>query len=244
VVQTRFVVNFREPRSGQRKQFFFERYKDAILKRDELLSSATSRASLKSESDLTVAKAVEYWLQNRRTEVKVATWYCYRQATRYIVGPLLTGSRQDRKTFTQLGRRAEGTELIEMLGPIRIADLTTANIRQWHKTLSCQISVNTANVAKKLLQSSLALVAEDFEFRVPALPTKLGRRRMKPKKRILTSDQIALLLQAAIKDRYRGIYYAFPFMTGTRRRFSWNWDDRFPTPTRRPLILQFVHDTA
>jgi integrase len=103
-----------------------------------------------------------------------------------------------------------------MLGPIRIADLTTANIRQWHKALSCQISVNTANVAKKLLQSSLALVAEDFDLRVPALPTKLGRRRMKPKKRILTSDQIALLLQAAIKDRYRGIYYAFPFMTGTR----------------------------
>ena len=87
---------------------------------------------------------------------------------------------------------------------------------QWHKTLSCQISVNTANVAKKLLQSSLALVAEDFDLRVPALPTKLGRRRMKPKKRILTSDQIALLLQAAIKDRYRGIYYAFPFMTGAR----------------------------
>ena len=62
----------------------------------------------------------------------------------------------------------------------------------------------------------MALIAEDFDCRVPAMPTKLRRRRMKPTKRILTPNQIALLLQAASKDRHRGIYYAFPFMTGTR----------------------------
>ena len=37
ITQSRWVLNFREPRSGQRKQLFFERQKDAIAKRDALI---------------------------------------------------------------------------------------------------------------------------------------------------------------------------------------------------------------
>ena len=39
VVQTRYVVNFQEPQTGQRKQFFFKRHRDAIAKRDAILST-------------------------------------------------------------------------------------------------------------------------------------------------------------------------------------------------------------
>jgi integrase len=103
-----------------------------------------------------------------------------------------------------------------MLGPTPLADLTTAAIRNWHKTLTAQVSVYTANVAKKFLRASLALVAEDFHLRVPPMPSQLGRGRMKTKKAILTPDQVGHLLSAAILDQHRGLYYAFPFLTGVR----------------------------
>ena len=70
VVYTRFVVNYREPRSGRRKQFFFDRHKDAIAKRNALLTSVLTGGYTEVQSDLTVIQAVEYWLESRHDEVK------------------------------------------------------------------------------------------------------------------------------------------------------------------------------
>lgn len=103
-----------------------------------------------------------------------------------------------------------------MLGPVRVADLTTADIRSWHLTLTAQVSSYTANVAKKYLRAALALAAEDHQLRVPAMPSRLGRGRIKPRKAILTPDQVGRLLEAALQDQQKGIYYAFPFLTGVR----------------------------
>jgi len=216
VVQTRFVVSFREPRTGRRKQLFFERHKDAVAMRDALVASVLTGTSAGSQTNLAVAEVVKYWLDNRRGEVKPTTWESYRQAAGYIIGPLLVGTKLQRHVYARTGEKAEGARLIDMLGPMLIAHLTTADIRSWHKTLIAQVSAYTANVAKKYLRAALALAAEDFHLRVPSMPSMQGRGRTRPKKVILTPAQVGQLLAAALRDVQRGIYYAFPFLTGVR----------------------------
>lgn len=227
VIQTRFVVNFREPGTGRRKQFFFTRYKDAVAKRDLLLSSVVTGSYTTGKNELTVAQAVEHWLESRRGEVKGVTWKGYRHIANYIIGPLLAGTPLQRQAFTLRGEKPRDAVTLEMLGAIRIADLTTADIRRWHGLLTHQISRYTANVAQKFLRAALALAAEDFLLRVPAMPTRLGRGRAKPKRQILTASQIGYLLEAAHRDTARGLYYAFPFLTGVRpsEQLALLWSD-------------------
>ena len=201
VVQTRFVLSFREPRTGRRKQLFFQRYKDAVAKRNALLTSVLTGAYCGVPSDLTVAQAVEHWLENRRGEVES------RDVGRVPAGeplhrrPSACGHEAGAQGLHSIRReRLQGAQLIEMLGSIRTAELSTANIRNWHKTLSAQISGHSADLAKKLLRAVLALIAEDFNLRVPPMPSKLGRGRPKPKKAMLTLVQIRCLLKAAVQD--------------------------------------------
>jgi integrase len=227
VVQTRFVVSFRDPRTGRRKQLFFERQKDAAAMRDALVASVVTGTYAETQTGLTVAEVVEHWLENRRGEVKGSTWDSYRQAAGYIVGPLLVGTKLERHIFARKGVRPEGARLVEMLGSRPVVDLTTADIRSWHKTLTAQVSAYTANVAKKHLRAALALAAEDFHLRVPPMPTMQGRGRTRPKKAILTPQQVGLLLDAALADGHKGIYYAFPFLTGVRpsEQLALLWED-------------------
>jgi integrase len=216
VVQTRFVVNFRDPATGRRKQLFFARHKDAVAMRDAVLASVVTGDYTDVKTDLTVADAIGHWLEHRRREVKAGTWDSYRQAASYVVGPLLVGTRHERHRFSRRGATPQDAQFIDMLGPVRVADLTTADIRSWHRMLTVQVSAYTANVAKKFLRAALALAAEDHRLRVPAMPSQLGRGRSKPKKAILTPDQVGRLLEAALQDQHKGIYYAFPFLTGVR----------------------------
>jgi integrase len=227
VVQTRFVVNFREPRTGRRKQLFFERQKDAIAMRDAILASVLTGTYAEVQTNLNVGQVVGYWLENRRGDVKQSTWESYRQAAGYIVGPLLVGTRTERRAFASKGEKPEGVQVLEMLGPRPLADLTTAHIRSWHKTLSSQVSSYTANVAKKYLRAALGLAAEDFHLRVPPMPSLRGRGRSKPKKAILAPEQVGSLLEAALRDEPKGIYYAFPFLTGVRpsEQLALLWED-------------------
>lgn len=48
------------------------------------------------------------------------------------------------------------------------------------------------------------------------MPTGLTRARGKAKKAILTSSDIGRLIEASRSDADHGLYYAFPFMAGTR----------------------------
>jgi integrase len=116
--------------------------------------------------------------------------------------------------------------MLDMLGSIPISKLTTAQIRLWHKTLTTFVSVNSANIAKKFLRAALCLAAEDFALAVPPMPSRMGRGRPRPKKRILAPEQVGRLLRAALEDE-RGIYYAFPFLTGVRpgEQLALTWDD-------------------
>ena len=227
VIQTRWIVNFREPRSGRRKQLFFERQKDAIAKRDALLSAAANGTYSDSKTTFTVADALEHWLEHRRTEIKQVTLIGYRHSARYIVGPLMIGTARERKAYTEAANKPGGAQFAQMLGPSRIIDLTTGDIRSWHKTLTGLVSSHTANRAKAVLRSALALAAEDFHLRVPPMPLNLGRNRTRPKKVILTPEKVGCLLKAAMEDKRQGIYYAFPFLTGVRpsEQLALLWDD-------------------
>ena len=147
--------------------------------------------------------------------------------SRYVVGPLLTGTTQQRTDYTSTGKLPKGTQLDPLLGDVRVTDLTTADIRAWHKLLLTEVGAFTAKRAKSYLAAALKLAAEDYNLRPPAMPSNLGRGRHKEKKAILSPEQVSSLISAARKDAERGIYYAFPFLTGTRpsEQLALLWED-------------------
>src|SRR5262245_8925757 len=167
-------------------------------------------------SNMCVAEAMDYWLRHRELEVRNSTIRMYRQFRLYIVGPLLVGTRIQRLNFSRRGIVPKGAAFLEMLGSRKISELTPAIIRAWHRTLVAQVGGHSANVAKKLLRAILCLAAEDFEVPLPVMPARIGRGLVRPKKQILTPDQVGALLRAAQNDPHRGVYYAFPFLTGVR----------------------------
>ena len=89
------------------------------------------------------------------------------------------------------------------------------------------MSIYCANKAMQILKAALALAAEDHEFRPPAMPTGLQRQRDKPRKLVLTPEEVAKLLAAARDDVVNGVYVAFPFLAGTRpsEQLGLLWDD-------------------
>lgn len=230
VVQTRYVLNFRDPVTGKRKQLFFERQKDAQHKASEIAAAITMGTYAPAPAarlELTVGDAVQSWLDNCVGNVKERTLRGYRHVARSIIGPLLIGTKDQRAEYTMTGEVPKGTRLQDLLGLVKVTELTTADIRAWHKLLTKEVGSFTANRAKTYLQAALALAAEDHNIRPPAMPSKLGRGRQKLKKEILTPEQVAVLLKAAREDSERGIYYAFPFLTGTRpsEQLALLWED-------------------
>lgn len=229
VVHTRYVVNFRDPTSGRRKQLFFARQKDAMAIRDAMVASIATKSLSPSApiSATTVAGVMEHWLRNRRSEIKAGTLANYRQVVQYVVGPLLLGTKLERHRYARYGVKRADVRVISMLGDVRVSELTTADIRAWNRSLADAVSLYTANVAKKFLKAALALAAEELQLPVPAMPTQLGRGRSKPRKKILTPGEVGQLLVAAGYDDDRGLYYAFPFLTGVRpsEQLALLWED-------------------
>jgi integrase len=227
VTLTRWVINYREPRTGKRRQLFFSRAADAQVRRNAIVTEIGTGTYSESHRSVTIADAVRRWLANREGEVKNGSLDGYRQTAAYVIGPLLSGTKEQRTEYTVTGKLPEGTRLLPMLGHVKIQDLTTGQIRAWHKTLSNEVSAYSANRAKMYLAAALALAAEDMNMRPPDMPTKLGRGKPKTKKLILTTDQVATLLQAARQNRDKGIYVAFPFLAGTRpsEQLGLLWED-------------------
>jgi len=223
----RYVLNYRDPRTGKRRQLFFPSQREAIAKRDSILAAIVTNSYREERSGMTVAGAIEHWLENRKSEVKPHTWQTYcRLASNNVVGPLLIGTPAERGCYRAHGVKPDGTHFVDALGSIKISDLTTGDIRRWHRLLLAEVGSRTANVCKTYLRAALALMAEDFGIRPPPMPTKLGRGRPKTKRTILTPTQVGVLLRAAQNDPL-GIYYAWPFLTGTRpsEQLALLWED-------------------
>lgn len=216
VEQVRFVANWTCPRTAARKQRFFERKTDAEAFRTQLLVDLASGSYVDAKTAPTVAQAADHWLADRDGKVKASTLTSYKVVVGHIRGPFLVGTPKQRAEFTATGKAPKGTKLVRMLGDLKLHELTTAQIRAWHRELTELSGAYTANRAKSILKTILALAEEDFGIRAPSMPTGLGRGRHKLKKAILSPDQIAKVITAARLDRERGIFVAFPFLVGTR----------------------------
>ena len=227
VLHTRWVLNYRDPRSGKRHQNFFDRARDAQDRRNQIITEIGTGTFVENSKSITVASVVERWLANREGEVKARIIAGYREILKLIIGPLLLGTQGQRQRHTRKGTLPDDAQFDPLLGKVRLQDLSTAQIRAWHKLLSVQVGSRSANKAKMILAAAIALAAEDLNIRPPAMPTKLGRGRARIKKAILTTDQVAVLLQAAREDREKGVYVTFPFLAGTRpsEQLGLLWED-------------------
>ena len=226
VEQTRYVLNWRDPWTGEREQRFFERQREAQERRSELIAACDRGIYSSSNRTVTVADAVTAWLETKRGAVRPITFATYAFQSRYVVGPL--SPRDARIATIHSGKGAKPKDRpIELLGREKVQELTTRRIRAWHKLISDEVSIYCANRAMQILKAALALAAEDHEFRPPAMPTGLQRQRDKARKAVLTPDEVAKLLAAARDDVVNGVYAAFPFLADTRpsEQLGLLWDD-------------------
>jgi integrase len=226
VEQTRYVLNWRDPRTGEREQRFFERQREAQERRSEFLA-AYERGVYSSETKtVTVEAAVAAWLETKRGVVRPVTFATYKFQSRYVVGPLAPSEARRAIIRSGVGAKPKA-RAIELLGREKVQELTTRRIRAWHKLLSDEVSIYCANKAMQILKVALALAAEDHEFRPPAMPTGLQRQRDKARKTVLTPDEVAKLLASVGHDLDKGVYVAFPFLAGTRpsEQLGLVWDD-------------------
>ncbi len=107
VEQVRFVLNWRDPRTGAREQRFFERQKDAQERRAELVAAYDRGAHISENKAVTVADAVAAWLGAKRGVARPITFASYEFEIGYIVGRLLP-SEARRRSFDRAsapGRR-------------------------------------------------------------------------------------------------------------------------------------------
>ena len=226
VIQPRFVLNWRDPHTDSREQRFFERLKDAQEKRAELMAAYDRNNYSATRPNLTVADAVKAWLDTKKGTIRENTFRNYEYQALYVIGPLPTKDARRTNMYSGTGKKPNANTF-ELLGHIKAQVLTTRDIRTWHKLISEEVSVYTANKAMMILKAALALAAEDHEFRPPAMPTGLQRRRDKERKKVLSPDQISLVLAAAKNDLEKGIYFAAPFLMGTRpsEQLGLLWDE-------------------
>jgi integrase len=224
---TRYVLNYKDPLTGQRRQEFYERQKEAQARKAELIAKVSSGSYLDEKTVPTVGEAIDHWLADKEGKVKPNTLACYKIVVEHIRGPFLVASKRERAEFTATGKKPKGARMLPMLGDVKLNELTTAEIRAWHRSLSEHSGPYTANRAKSHLKSILALAEEDFGVRAPSMPNGMGRGRTKAKKAILTPDQIRSIIKAAQDDPEHGLYYAFPFLAGTRpsEQLGLLWED-------------------
>jgi integrase len=224
--QVRYVLNWRDPKTGEREQRFFERQREAQERRAELIAAYERSAYSSENRSVTVEAAVAAWLETKRGAVRPITFATYAFQSRYVVGPLPPSEARRAIIRSGVGAKSKA-RAIDLLGRVKVQELTTRQIRTWHKAISDEVSIYSANKALMILKAALALAAEDHEFRPPAMPTGLQRQRDKARKAVLTPDEIARLLAAARADPDKGVYVAFPFLAGTRpsEQLGLLWDD-------------------
>jgi integrase len=212
-----WYCEFRDPVVGKRRRRAFNRKKDAETFRNALLLKLAEGSYVDERKAPTIAQAIDHWLEDKQGKVKPSTLKGYKVvANGAIRGPLLIGTKQQRADYTERGIVPKGARFMKLLGDIKLTELNTAMIRQWHRSIVEQCGTYTANRAKSHLKSVLALAEEDFGVRAPSMPTGLARARHRVKKSILAPEEIGRLVAAARQDPDHGIYYAFAFLAGTR----------------------------
>lgn len=227
VVNERWVVQWTCPKSGARLQRFFERKRDAEQFRNDTIVAFDRGTYSAQKLSLTVEQAISAYIETRKPHVRSNTFASYAYDAHYVIGPILPRAAREARMRSGIGTVPKDVEKLPCLGHKKVVDLTTRMIREWHQLICDEVSVSAANRSKQILRAALLLAAEDFDFRPVEMPKGLQRNAGKTKKAVLTADQIRLLLEQAKADYEWGIYYAFPFLTGTRssEQLGLKWED-------------------
>jgi integrase len=132
-----YYCEYRDPLTQKRRRRAFNRKKDAEAFRNALILKVAEGSYVDERKVPTVAKAIEHWKASKKGSVKDSTLAGYRVVVDgAIKGPLLIGSTQERADFTESGTAPDGARFIKLLGDVKLTDLTTAMIRQWHRTIT------------------------------------------------------------------------------------------------------------
>lgn len=214
----RYVLHYKDPATGKRRMERHKTFKAAQKAQNELIKNADVLRRRKGGKVPSLGEAVEYWLQAKEHTVNPHTFHAYAQVARdYIVGPTLVGTHDQKCQYTLTKKAPQGATLVPMLGyNQKIEDITTAEIRGWYQQLLSVTTPYNARMAKKHLSSIFRLIEEDYEIRLARMPSQVGPvYRRKPRK-LLTEEQVKLVLEEAERDKKWGVYYAFLFFTGVR----------------------------
>lgn len=226
--EKKWTVNYYCPETGLKRRKSFATKAMAEEYRDVLIAAVSVERYFNPNTNPTVAEAIAHWRQVKQANVRASTMTGYDALLKIIEGPLLQGTPQQRVHCALTGEKPHrDTKLQQMLGPFKVSELQTAQLRRWHAQIRIEVGAYTANRVISLLKAILALAEEDFGVRVCSMPTNLARRKAKPKKDILTPEEVAQLLAHARDDKAKGIFYAFPFLTGVRvsEQLGLLWED-------------------
>lgn len=222
------TVNFRCPDTGDKRRLSFKTKAKAEAHREALMAEFAGDTYFDFSSNPTIREVAGHWLEAKRGTIKPQTVKSYKCHLVPIIGPLLQGTPQERglHAITNI-KPNKDAKLLLMLGDYKVSELTTAQLRRWHGLVREECGPFTANRCMSFLKSILALAVEDFGAKSCAIPSNLPRRKHRPKKEILSPEEVAKLIAFAKADKAKGIYYAFPFLTGVRvsEQLALRWID-------------------
>jgi len=228
-IHPRWVLHYKDPATGKRRQRYFSTRKEAETARNDLIKNHDAMKRRKGGKVPTLKEAVDYWLDSKEKSIQKSTYQAYKQvAYQYIVGPAIQGTQQQKFQAAITGKLPAGVKLIEMFGSSReIESITTAEIRSWFNRVLDISGTYNARLAKKHLSSIFRLIEEDYEVRLARMPSRPGPSHRRKSRKLLTEEQVRIVLQEAARDKRWGVYYAFLFFTGVRtsEMLALLWDD-------------------
>lgn len=128
VEQLRYVLNWRDPRTGAREQRFSERQRDAQEKRAELIAAHERGTYSVTRKTVTIGEAVAAWLDGECGAARPNTFASYGFQARYVTAPLQPAEARRATVCSGTGKRPNAPPLAP-LGAVKVQELTTRQIR-------------------------------------------------------------------------------------------------------------------
>ena len=214
----RYFLHYKDPATGNRRMRRFNTRREAEVARNDLIMNAGSMKRRKGGPTPTLAEAVHYWLDSKKGVISNHTHHAYKQVVLdYIIGKMFKGTSAEKRKYTMTGTKPSGAKFVQMLNPkIKIDEISTAEIRMWQQRILGISTTYNAKIARKHLSSIFRLIEEDYELRLARMPTRAGASHRRKTRKLLTEDQVKIVLDYAQTDKKWGAYYAFVFLTGVR----------------------------
>tara|TARA_R110002124_G_scaffold149220_1_gene315071 strand:+ start:219715 stop:221007 length:1293 start_codon:yes stop_codon:yes gene_type:complete len=214
----RYILHYKDPATSKRKMRRFNTRREAEEARNDLIKNADGMKRRKGGATPTLKEAVDYWLDSKKGIITDHTFHSYKQvALDYITGQMFKGTTAEKRSFKATGVKPLGANFVQMLNPnTKIDEISTSEIRMWQQRILSVSSAYNARLARKHLSSIFRLIEEDYELRLARMPSRAGARHRRKTRKLLTEDQVKLVLDYAQTDKKWGVYYAFVFLTGVR----------------------------